>query len=250
MATAKHVARKSVGGKGPASKGHASKGPAGKKPTSKKPAGKKPAGKKPASKGPTTGKGPARKKPVSTGPRSAKSTTKTAITVGGNRKIGKKRRYKPGTKALKEIRCYQKSTKLLIPKAAFSRLVREIVHDKACQPFRMQASALGALQEAAEQYLTRFFEMSYLATIHGGRITMMVKDFHLVSRILIQGASINPHLLPNYDKYMVNGRVTDYFKKNPVTVPVAPTASAAPVTQGVPASPDRVVRASSDMEFT
>jgi histone H3-like centromeric protein A len=35
----------------------------------------------------------------------------------------KKRRYKPGTLALKEIRRYQKSTELLLMKAPFQRLV-------------------------------------------------------------------------------------------------------------------------------
>ena len=42
---------------------------------------------------------------------------------GGERK---KRRYKPGTVALREIRKYQKSTELLIRKLPFQRLVREV----------------------------------------------------------------------------------------------------------------------------
>ena len=37
-----------------------------------------------------------------------------------------RRRYRPGVKALKEIRKYQKSTQLLIPGLPFSRLIREI----------------------------------------------------------------------------------------------------------------------------
>ena len=37
-----------------------------------------------------------------------------------------KRRYRPGTRALMEIRRFQKSTSLLIPKLPFSRLIREI----------------------------------------------------------------------------------------------------------------------------
>lgn len=36
---------------------------------------------------------------------------------------GKKRRFKPGTVALKEIRRYQKSTDLLLRKLPFARLV-------------------------------------------------------------------------------------------------------------------------------
>jgi len=35
----------------------------------------------------------------------------------------KKRRYKPGTRALQEIRRYQRSTDLLLRKLPFSRLV-------------------------------------------------------------------------------------------------------------------------------
>ena len=38
-------------------------------------------------------------------------------------------RYRPGTKALKEIRKYQKDVKLLIPYSPFQRFVREITQD-------------------------------------------------------------------------------------------------------------------------
>jgi len=41
---------------------------------------------------------------------------------------GKKRRYKPGTRALQEIRRYQKSTDLLMRKLPFSRLVRSLLY--------------------------------------------------------------------------------------------------------------------------
>ena len=37
----------------------------------------------------------------------------------------KKRRFRPGTKAIREIRKYQKTTDLLIQKLPFSRIVRE-----------------------------------------------------------------------------------------------------------------------------
>ena len=43
----------------------------------------------------------------------------------------KKRRYRPGTVALREIRKYQKSTELLFPKAPFSRLVREVTQERS-----------------------------------------------------------------------------------------------------------------------
>jgi hypothetical protein len=48
-------------------------------------------------------------------------------TTGGKKPPGeKRRRYRPGVAALKEIRKYQKSTEPLIRKLPFSRLVREL----------------------------------------------------------------------------------------------------------------------------
>ncbi len=52
----------------------------------------------------------------------------------------------------REIRKYQKSTELLIRRAPFQRLVREITRDFQAD-FRWQVRAVEALQEAAEAYL-------------------------------------------------------------------------------------------------
>jgi histone H3 len=58
---------------------------------------------------------------------------KTAPAKGGIKKgekgEGKKIRFRPGTVALREIRRYQKSTKMLLPRAPFHRLVRKITLD-------------------------------------------------------------------------------------------------------------------------
>jgi hypothetical protein len=54
----------------------------------------------------------------------------------------KKRRYRPGTVALQEIRKYQKSTHLLIRKLPFSRLIREIARDFASADLRFQSTAI------------------------------------------------------------------------------------------------------------
>jgi len=43
--------------------------------------------------------------------------------------VKKPHRYRPGTVALREIRKYQKSTELLIRKAAFQRFVKELASD-------------------------------------------------------------------------------------------------------------------------
>ncbi|XP_034254325.1 histone H3.3-like [Thrips palmi] len=93
------------------------------------------------------------------------------------------RRFKNGTKALREIRSLQRSTRLLIPKASFSRLVREIINQFSCQGLRIQPQALEALQEAAEMYMVQFFEDSLLCTLHAKRVTLRVQDCHLMRRL-------------------------------------------------------------------
>ena len=94
----------------------------------------------------------------------------------------KPRRYRPGTVALREIRRYQKSTDLLLKKAPFQRLVREISQDYKAD-LRFQSSAVLALQEASEAYLVGLFEDTNLCAIHAKRVTIMPKDMQLARRI-------------------------------------------------------------------
>lgn len=94
----------------------------------------------------------------------------------------KPHRYRPGTVALREIRTYQKSSELLIKKLPFQRLVREISNEYA-QNLRFQASAVLAIQEAAESYLIGLFEDTNECAMHGKRITIMPKDMQLAKRI-------------------------------------------------------------------
>jgi histone H3 len=130
-----------------------------------------------------------------------------------------KRRRRPGELALKEIRQYQTSTELLIRKAPFTRLVREISRDISKSELRYQSTALLALvclaydrrarvcvesevlrrstlisshfpflrcllqQEASEAYLIGLFEDAYLCTIHARRVTLFSRDLQLARRI-------------------------------------------------------------------
>jgi histone H3 len=84
--------------------------------------------------------------------------------------------------ALREIRRYQRSTDLLIRKAAFQRLVREVAQDFKAD-LRFQSSAILALQEAAEAYLVSLFEDTNLCAIHAKRVTILPKDMQLARRI-------------------------------------------------------------------
>jgi histone H3 len=98
-----------------------------------------------------------------------------------------KPRANPGKVALKEIRKFQRSTELLIRKAPFQRLVREITEDiatdKGLEPLRFKGDAIMALQEASEAYLVGLFEDTNLCAIHAKRITIMPKDIQLARRI-------------------------------------------------------------------
>jgi histone H3/H4 len=92
-------------------------------------------------------------------------------------------RYRPGQRALKEIRFYQRNTDLLIRKLPFARLVREVQSYFFRTEYRWQAEAILALQEAAEAHLVSLFEDANLCTIHAKRVTLMVKDIQLARRI-------------------------------------------------------------------
>ena len=104
---------------------------------------------------------------------------RAANSTGG---VKKPHRYRPGTVALREIRKYQKSTDLLIPKGPFGRLVREIGQDVRSD-LKWQSHALLALQEAAEAFAAALFQDANLCAIHAKRVTIMPKDIQLVRRL-------------------------------------------------------------------
>ena len=109
----------------------------------------------------------------------SKAARKSAPATGG---VKKPHRFRPGTVALREIRRYQKSTELLVRKAPFQRLVREIAQDFK-NDLRFQNNAVAALQEASEAYLVGLFEDTNLCTIHAKRVTIFPRDMQLARRI-------------------------------------------------------------------
>ena len=134
----------------------------------------------------------------------------------------KKRRFRPGTVAMREIRKFQKSTELLIKKMPFKALVKETSQKFPIngEPPKFESNAVLALQEAAEvrchhfaristrisataylsheccieqhasrrnnsmqAYLVGLFEDTNLCAIHAKRVTIMIKDVNLARRI-------------------------------------------------------------------
>ena len=111
-----------------------------------------------------------------------KKQIKKSAPAAGGMKEKKKVHYKPGTVALREIKRYQKSMDMMLPKAPFQRLVRVICADFD-PDLRFQSQSLVALQEAAEAYIVSLFEDTNLCAIHAKRVTVQKKDMDLARRI-------------------------------------------------------------------
>jgi histone H3 len=108
-----------------------------------------------------------------------KAAQEKAQRMGG---VKKPHRCRPGTVALCKIHKYQKSTKLLIRKALFQRLVCKIAINFKSD-LRMQSTAILALQEASEAYLIHLFEDTNLCAMHGKRVAITPNDMQLAQRI-------------------------------------------------------------------
>ncbi|KAL4629606.1 proteasome subunit beta type-7-like [Arapaima gigas] len=93
---------------------------------------------------PTTPKRRAPAPPVAGAP--GPSGAQPRATPGGS-PTRRRKKFRPGTRALMEIRKYQKSTDLLLRKGPFSRVVREVCQMFSKLDLRWQALALIALQE-------------------------------------------------------------------------------------------------------
>ncbi|PAV87415.1 hypothetical protein WR25_14220 [Diploscapter pachys] len=135
------------------------------------------------------GKTPFNSQPTSSGS-SATNRNRVQLSTKRNLHKGNKQPLPPikkkalpkGVLALREIRKFQKSTELLIPRAPFYKVVRDIT-TKFGTDLRFQGLALQCLHEAAESYLVGLFEEANLCAIHARRVTIMPKDIELVRRI-------------------------------------------------------------------
>jgi histone H3 len=121
----------------------------------------------------------------------SKSATKRQLgqkkakkSAGGSGSTGMKKsfRWRPGTVALREVRRLQKSTELLVAKAPFSRLVREIAETHKAG-LRFQSTAVAAIQEATEAFVISLLSDANLTALHANRVTALPRDLQLVRRL-------------------------------------------------------------------
>ena len=78
--------------------------------------------------------------------------------------------------ALGEIRKFQKSTELLIPKIAFWRLVKEILQQEYSW-FHIQVGAVLAFHKTIEAYLVCLFEDTNLCTIMLSMLQLCLRTY-------------------------------------------------------------------------
>lgn len=103
---------------------------------------------------------------------------KSALRTKQTQKPKQKSRARPGAKARREIRRYQRSTDLLLRVKPFQTVVREIA-GLIKSNVRFEPKALVALQDAAEAHLIKLFRITLLNARHDGRVTVMACDFEL-----------------------------------------------------------------------
>ena len=102
--------------------------------------------------------------------------------ASGSSGMKKSFRWRPGTVALREVKKYQKSTEMLVAKAPFSRLVREVAETHKAG-LRFAASAVAAIQEATESFVISLLSDANLTALHANRVTAMPRDLQLVRRL-------------------------------------------------------------------
>ena len=112
----------------------------------------------------------------------AKSEKAAAPAKSAKAPGARKFRWRPGTVALRQIRKYQTSTNLLMRKAPFQRLVRELATQQK-QGLKWSANAIAALQESTESYVTGLLSDSNLCALHAKRVTLMARDLQLARRL-------------------------------------------------------------------
>jgi histone H3/H4 len=114
--------------------------------------------------------------PKKAGKKAAKSA------VSGATAVKRQHRFRPGTVALRSIRKLQRGTELLLRKAPFQRLIREIAGQHK-EGLRFQASAVDAIQTATESYIVSLLSDTNLCALHTRRVTIMPRDVHLARRL-------------------------------------------------------------------
>uniref|UniRef100_A0A7E4V1V9 Histone domain-containing protein n=1 Tax=Panagrellus redivivus TaxID=6233 RepID=A0A7E4V1V9_PANRE len=103
------------------------------------------------------------------------SEPRAPIPALNTSKSSRRKSLKP-KKSLRNIRDFEHSYLHQIPKAAFQRVIRSLLREVSGADYRITATALEALQEVAEEYVTNHFEQLNILANHAKRVTVMASD--------------------------------------------------------------------------
>lgn len=95
-------------------------------------------------------------------------------------------RFRPGTRAMIEIRQQQRQMDKAVPRRTFVRIVREIMHEISAEkgePWRISARLFDALEEESERFVTQLFESATLLSMARGRKTLTPADIRNTLRV-------------------------------------------------------------------
>lgn len=109
----------------------------------------------------------------------------------------KNQRKKPALRKLipnihNEINTLNQRKGLLMPRAPFARLVREIFQCRSVSVCRITPIALEALQESVEIYLVQMFQDAFRITMNRNQVTLHPKDVELLRYIRGESNSGQP----------------------------------------------------------
>lgn len=119
-----------------------------------------------------------------------KARGKTTLIEGVEKKKRKSPKFSQRVTIGRKMRAEQKrSHELGIPKAPMSRLVHEVTGEcLRIEDPRLTATAVKAIQEAAEAYLVRIFQATAAITANDKRQEIMVRDMRLAQMLMTPGA--------------------------------------------------------------
>lgn len=122
----------------------------------------------------------------------------------------RKRRYRPGTVSLRQIRHLQETTDFACPRAPFKRVVKDIVREVSPLSFSITKNAHLALQTAAEDFLTSLFREINRSARNAKRIKIKIDDFHLVHDLVTKGL---PELMNEDTRFTFDGKTLSAAQK-------------------------------------
>ena len=125
------------------------------------------------------------------------------------KKEKKKRRFKSGTVATREIKKAQKHGNKGFAVSSTNKLIIQIASEFGLDVNRFEKKAMNAIRVAAEQFETEFMRLGHILTVHRGKKTLQVEDVNLAGTLMLA-----PHILHEEQGSLKATKGLMFSKKN------------------------------------